>query len=47
MAEQPSAGTGAMMRPAVLWAYARDAGFRSVEVLPIDNAWTAFYRLHG
>lgn len=47
MAEQPSAGTGAMMRPAVLRAYARDAGFHSVEVLPIDNAWTAFYRLHG
>ncbi len=46
MAEQPSAATGAVMRPGVLRGYARDAGFRSVEILPNDNPWTAFYRLH-
>jgi 2-polyprenyl-3-methyl-5-hydroxy-6-metoxy-1,4-benzoquinol methylase len=37
MADQPSAGTGTVMRPATLRAYATQAGFSNVEVLPIDN----------
>ena len=44
---QPSAATRAVMRPAVMRGYAREAGFRSVETLPINNPWTAFYRLRG
>jgi SAM-dependent methyltransferase len=45
MAEQPSAGTGTMMRPDILRGYARDAGFQDIEVLSIDDEWTAAYRL--
>lgn len=37
MTEQPSAGTGQMMRPSTLRRYAREAGFREVEVLPIKH----------
>jgi SAM-dependent methyltransferase len=47
MAEQPSAGTGTVLRPDVLRGYAREAGFREVEVLPIVDAWSGFYRLRG
>jgi 2-polyprenyl-3-methyl-5-hydroxy-6-metoxy-1,4-benzoquinol methylase len=47
MADQPSAGTGAVMRPATLRAYATQAGFADVEVLPIDNdPVRRWYRLH-
>jgi hypothetical protein len=45
MAEQPSAGTGTMMRPAILRRYATQAGYRDVEVLPIENDLWRFYRL--
>jgi 2-polyprenyl-3-methyl-5-hydroxy-6-metoxy-1,4-benzoquinol methylase len=45
MVEQPSAGTGTVMRPDVFRSYAREAGFRDVQILPIDDAWSAFYRL--
>jgi SAM-dependent methyltransferase len=45
MAEQPSAATGTVMRPAIFRAYAQRAGFRAVEVLPIDNFFYTFYRL--
>ncbi len=45
MAEQPSAATGTVMRRATLRRYAQDAGFRDVEVLPIDNFFFRFYRL--
>jgi SAM-dependent methyltransferase len=45
LAEQPSAGTGTVMRPATLRRYATDAGFREVEILPIDNPFFTFYRL--
>jgi 2-polyprenyl-3-methyl-5-hydroxy-6-metoxy-1,4-benzoquinol methylase len=37
MADQPSAATGAVMRPATLRRYAEQAGYSTVEVLPIDN----------
>ena len=46
MSEQPSAATGTVMRPATLRRYAREAGFRDTEVLPIDHTFFSFYRLH-
>jgi 2-polyprenyl-3-methyl-5-hydroxy-6-metoxy-1,4-benzoquinol methylase len=45
MAEQPSAGTGTVMRPATLRHYATEAGFSGIEILPIDNELWRFYRL--
>jgi SAM-dependent methyltransferase len=45
MAEQPSAATGTLMRPDVLRDYAREAGFRDIEIVPIADDWDAFYRL--
>jgi 2-polyprenyl-3-methyl-5-hydroxy-6-metoxy-1,4-benzoquinol methylase len=45
MAEQPSAGTGTVMRPATLRHYATEAGFSGVEILPIENELWRFYRL--
>lgn len=38
-------GTGTVMRPATLEAYATEAGFERVEVLPIENDFFRFYRL--
>jgi hypothetical protein len=46
LAEQPSAGTGTVMRPATLRRYALEAGFSDVEILPIANDLFRFYRLH-
>ena len=46
MADQPSAGTGTVMRTGTLRRYAAEAGFRSTEVLPIANDIFRFYRLH-
>jgi SAM-dependent methyltransferase len=45
MAEQPSVGTGTVMRPDTLRLYASEAGFSKVEVLPIDHFFFRFYRL--
>lgn len=45
MADDPSAGTGTVMRTDTLRQYAREAGFRDVEVLPIDNFFFRVYRL--
>lgn len=45
MADHPSAGTGTVMRPDILRQYAQEAGFKSVEILPIDNYFFRFYRL--
>jgi 2-polyprenyl-3-methyl-5-hydroxy-6-metoxy-1,4-benzoquinol methylase len=45
MAEQPSAATGTVMRPATLRHYATEAGFSGIETLPIDNELWRFYRL--
>ncbi|MGY1638241.1 class I SAM-dependent methyltransferase [Geodermatophilus sp. SYSU D00742] len=45
LSTRPSASTGTVMRPATLEAYAREAGFAGVEVLPIDNDFFRFYRL--
>lgn len=44
---QPSAATGTVMRTATLRQYAQTAGFQEVEVLPIENLFFRFYRLHG
>jgi len=45
MSDQPSAGTGTLMRPSTMRGYARDAGFSNVEILPIENDFWRFYRL--
>ncbi len=45
MAEQPSAGTGTIMRPSTLRDYALEAGFQDVEILPINDYLHTFYRL--
>jgi 2-polyprenyl-3-methyl-5-hydroxy-6-metoxy-1,4-benzoquinol methylase len=45
MAEQPSAGTGTVMRPATLRRYATEAGFSGVQILPIVHELWRFYRL--
>jgi hypothetical protein len=38
-------GTGTVMRPDTVVRYARDAGFRSCDVAPIDNEDLRFYVL--
>lgn len=45
MVEQPSAATGTVMRRATFERYARQAGFRAVEELPIEHESYRFYRL--
>ncbi len=45
MADPPAIGTGTVMRTGTLRRYAQEAGFREVEVLPIDNFFFQFYRL--
>lgn len=45
MSEQPSAGTGTVMRAETLRRYAAEAGFCDVEILPIENYFFRFYRL--
>jgi hypothetical protein len=45
MSAPGAAGTGTVMRPATLRAYAREAGFDEVEILPIDHDVFRFYRL--
>ncbi|MGH3799059.1 MAG: class I SAM-dependent methyltransferase [Pseudonocardiaceae bacterium] len=45
--ETPSAATGTVLRPATLRAYATQAGFAEVEVLPVENDMWRFYRLAG
>jgi SAM-dependent methyltransferase len=47
LADAPSAGTGTVMRLPTLRQYATEAGFRDVEVLPIENDFWTFYRLHA
>jgi ubiquinone/menaquinone biosynthesis C-methylase UbiE len=44
--EDPAAGTGTVMCPGTLRAYATEAGFASVEVLPVENVFFRLYRLH-
>ena len=42
MLEKSSAGTGAVMRPDTVRAYAKEAGFARVEVLPIEHDFWRF-----
>jgi SAM-dependent methyltransferase len=42
---EPSAATGTVMRPATLRAYAREAGFAGVEVVPGDAGFFRLYHL--
>jgi 2-polyprenyl-3-methyl-5-hydroxy-6-metoxy-1,4-benzoquinol methylase len=45
LAEQPSVGTGTVMRPATLERFAREAGFASVETCAVDYPMFRFYLL--
>jgi 2-polyprenyl-3-methyl-5-hydroxy-6-metoxy-1,4-benzoquinol methylase len=45
MGDPDTAATGAVMRPATLGRYAREAGFSSVEILPLQAHDWRFYRL--
>lgn len=45
MGDPETAATGAVLRPATLRAYALEAGFRDVKVLPIETEYWRFYRL--
>ena len=45
LADEPSVGTGTVMRQRTLRRYATEAGYRDVEVLPIENDLWCFYRL--
>jgi hypothetical protein len=47
MGDPQTAATGAVMRPSMLRRYATEAGFRDVEVLPIETDYWRFYRLTG
>jgi SAM-dependent methyltransferase len=45
LAEQPSAALGTVLRSHTVRELAREAGFGSVEILPIENDFFRFYRL--
>jgi SAM-dependent methyltransferase len=45
MTEENAAGTGTVMRTVTLRKYAAEAGFRNLEVLPIEHFFFRFYRL--
>lgn len=45
MVDPPAMGTGTVMRAGTLRAYAQEAGFSAVDVLPIENFFFQFYRL--
>jgi 2-polyprenyl-3-methyl-5-hydroxy-6-metoxy-1,4-benzoquinol methylase len=40
-----SAATGTVLKPSILSKYADQAGYKRVEILPIDNPQFRFYRL--
>ena len=43
--DEDSAGTGTVMRPDTVRAYAGEAGFGRTDVLPIEHDFWRFYRL--
>jgi hypothetical protein len=47
MGDARTAATGAVLRVGTLRRYAREAGFRAVEVLPIETEAWRFYRLYS
>jgi SAM-dependent methyltransferase/predicted transcriptional regulator len=46
-AETPSVAAGTVLRPATVREWAERAGFASLRVLPVDNAFWRFYELTG
>ncbi|MBI1357636.1 MAG: methyltransferase domain-containing protein [Acidobacteria bacterium] len=47
LVDPPAKGTGTCMRPDTLREYALEAGFDSVEILPIESLFFRFYRLRA
>ena len=47
MADQPTAATGTVMRPDTVRRYALDAGFTSIDELPVEHPQFRLYRLEG
>ena len=45
LADQPSVGTGTVLRPSALEAIAREAGFSRFTILPVEHDAFRFYRL--
>ena len=45
MLDDDSVGTGTVIRPDIVRAYAHAAGFSRVDILPIENPFWRFYRL--
>ncbi len=45
MSKKPSVGTGTVMRPSTLRTYAQGAGFRDIEILPLEHDLFRFYML--
>jgi SAM-dependent methyltransferase len=45
--ETPSAAAGTALRPATVRGWAEEAGFATVQVMPVDHAFWRFYRLEG
>ena len=45
LADQPSVGTGTVLRPAALEAIAREAGYSGFTILPVEHDAFRFYRL--
>ena len=45
MSEQPSAATGALLRPEILRGYAERAGFRQVTIAPVEHRFFRVYSL--
>jgi 2-polyprenyl-3-methyl-5-hydroxy-6-metoxy-1,4-benzoquinol methylase len=45
LSEQPSVGTGTVMRPDTVRAYASEAGFEDFQILPIEHRFYRLYRL--
>jgi len=45
MLDEDSAGTGTVIRPDTVRAYAAEAGFGRTDVLPIEHDFWRFYRL--
>ena len=45
LVDEPRVGTGTVMRPGTLKKYALDAGFKDIEILPIENDFFRFYSL--
>ena len=43
--EEGAAGTGTVIRPDTVRAYAAEAGFARVDVLPVEHDFWRFYRL--